>query len=176
MGRIVAVLIAVAVPVVLRWMYSRSAARRAVISSDSIIFPESRIVPFIRWGGFALFAAGAAASWVYGRSIIATCIFGGLSVFTAVFARVDAIVINNEGISGASPWGRRVSLLWGEVAALECNIGQGTMMVIATNGGRICHSGFHLDRVRFEQEVKRRTGLPMKVIQPGTWKAKIFYR
>jgi hypothetical protein len=67
-------------------------------------------------------------------------------------------------------------LAWSDVASLEFNTGNHNTMVIGKNGEKVCHSGFHLDQGRFEEEVKRRTGLPMKVIQPGTWKPKVSYR
>lgn len=91
-------------------------------------------------------------------------------------ARGDSIVLNYEGISGTSTWGRRAALAWNDVASLEFNTGNRNTMVIGKNGAKVCHSGFHLDQPRFEEEVKRRTGLPVKVIQPGTWKPKVSYR
>jgi len=73
-------------------------------------------------------------------------------------------------------WGRRAALAWSDVASLEFNTGNRNTMVIGKNGAKICHSGLHLDQGRFEEEVKRRTGLPMKVIRPVTWKPKVSYR
>jgi hypothetical protein len=67
-------------------------------------------------------------------------------------------------------------MAWSDVASLEFNTGKRNTLVIGKNGAKVCHSGFHLDQGRFEEEVKRRTGLPMKVIQPGTWKPKVSYR
>jgi hypothetical protein len=170
------IFICAAVPAILRWLYTKAAAGKATLTDDSITFPESRVVPVIRWCSLILFSAAAGASWVYGRSLIATSIFGGFALFALFFAHGDPIVINNSGISGASMWGRRASLAWTDVASIQCNTGQHTITVIGKSGSKVCHSGFHLDPSRFEQEVKRRTGLPMKVIQPGTWKAKVFYR
>lgn len=175
MSRLSTILICIAVPAILRWIYARSAAGRAVLENDCIVFPESIVVPIIRWGGLVVFSAAASASWVYGKSLLATLIFAGFVIF-AMFARGDSIIVNREGISGASTWGRKAALAWSDVASLEFNTGNHNTMVIGKNGAKICHSGFHLDQGRFEEEVKRRTGLPMKVIQPGTWKPKVSYR
>jgi hypothetical protein len=175
MSTLVTVLISAAVPAILRWIYARSAAGKAISADDSTVFPESKVVPAIRWSGLILFSAAASASWFYGRSLLATACFG---VFTVVsfFARGDPITVNHEGISGASTWGRRASLPWSEVVSVVSNKRNGTTMIVGKNGAKVCHSGFHLDKARFEQEVKRRTGLPMKVIEPGVWKPRVYYR
>jgi hypothetical protein len=175
MSNLGTLLISTAVPAVLRWVYTRSAAGRAVLEHDSIVFPESIVVPIIRWGGLLLFSALAFASWTYGRSLLGTLISAGFAVL-AIFARGHSIVMNGDGISGASTWGRRASLAWSDVASLEFNTGNSNTMVIGKDGAKVCHSGFHLDQRRFEEEVKRRTGLPVKVIRPGVWKPKVSYR
>jgi len=105
-----------------------------------------------------------------------TLIFAGFALLTFFLARGDSIVLNRNGISGASTWGRRAALAWSDVVSLEFNTGARTTMVIGKNGARVCHSGFHLDQPRFEEEVKHRTGLLMKVVQPGTWRPKVSYR
>jgi hypothetical protein len=170
------ILICIAVPAVLRWIYSRSSTGRALPAENRLVFPESKIVPIIRWTSTVLFSGAAIASWLYTRSILATLLFGGFAISAALFARGDRIIIDDVGISGASTWGRKASLAWSDVASLQFNVGQRTIMVIGKEGSRICHSGFHLDPPRFEEEVKRRTGLQMKVVQPGLWKPKIYYR
>jgi hypothetical protein len=168
-------LICAAVPAVLRWFYARAAAGKAVMQPDSIVFPESKAVPVIRWAGLVFFSAAASACWVYGRSLLGALIFGGFAVL-ALLARGDAIVIDRDGVSGASTWGRRAALSWSDISSLEFNAGKRTTVFVGKNGARVCHSGFHLDQPRFEEEIKRRTGLPTKVIEPGTWKPKISYR
>ena len=175
MSNFAAPLISFSVAAILRGIYNRSARATAVIAGDSISFPESKIVPVIRWSGLLLFSAAAFASWTYGRSLLATVVFAGLALIS-IFARGEAITVNSGGISGASTWGRSASLKWSDVGSLEFNTGNRNTMVIGNNGAKICHSGFHLDQPRFEAEVKRRTGLRMKVIQPGTWKPKVSYR
>jgi hypothetical protein len=175
MSSLSTLLICIAVPAILRWVYTRSAAGKAILEGDSIVFAESIVVPIIRWGGLVLFSTAAFASWTYAKSLLGTLIFGCFALLS-VFARGDSIVLDNEGISGASTWGRRAALAWSDVASLEFNSGNRNTMVIGKNGAKVCHSGFHLDQGRFEEEVKRRTGLPMKVIQPGTWKPRVSYR
>lgn len=175
MSSLSTLLICIAVPAILRRVYTRSAAGKAVSELDSVVFPESVAVPVIRWSGLVLFSSAAFASWTYGRSLLAASIFGFFGLLFA-FARGGSIVLNRDGISGASTWGRKSALVWSDVVSLEFNAGTSTTIVIGRNGAKICHSGFHLDQVRFEEEVKKRTGLPMKVIQPGTWKPKISYR
>jgi hypothetical protein len=163
------------VPAILRWVYTRSAQGKAVLEDDSIVFPESIVVPIVRWSGLFFFSALAFVSWTYGRSLLGTLLSAGFAVL-AFFARGDSIVINRDGISGASTWGRRTALEWSDVVSLEFNTGNHNTLVIGKNGAKVCHSGFHLDKARFEEEVKRRTGLPIKVIQPGIWKPKVSYR
>lgn len=168
-------LISTTVPALLRWIYTRSAAGKSLLEHDSIVFPESIIVPIVRWTGLFMFSILAFASWTYGKSLLATSIAAGFAVL-AVFARGDSIVINRDGISGASSWGRRASMAWSDVVSLEFNTGNSNTMVIGKTGAKICHSGFHRDKSRFEQEIKRRTGLPIKVIQPGVWRPKVSLR
>jgi hypothetical protein len=175
MSRLSTLLICIAVPAILRWVYTRSVAGKAVLEHDSILFPESTAVPIVRWSGLVLFSVAAFASLIYAKSLLGALIFEGFALLSA-FARGDSIIINREGISGASNWGRRAALAWSDVASLEFNAGSRTTMVIGKNGSKVCHSGFHLDQPRFEEEVKRRTGLPVKVIQPGNWKPKVSYR
>jgi hypothetical protein len=175
MSNVATPIICLVVPALLRWIYNRSARGTAIITQDSVSFPESKLVPIIRWSGLVLFSAAAFASWTYGLSLLATGIFAGFALLS-IFARGEAITVNSEGISGASIWGRSASLKWSDVASLEFNTGNRNTMVIGKDGARICHSGFHLDQPRFEAEVKRRTGLQVKVIQPGTWKPKVSYR
>jgi hypothetical protein len=55
-------LICIAVPAILRWVYTRSAAGKAVSELDSIVFPESVAVSVIRWSGLVLFSSAAFAS------------------------------------------------------------------------------------------------------------------
>jgi hypothetical protein len=175
MSTLSTLLICIAVPAILRWVYTQSATGKATLDQDSIVFPESIVVPIIRWSALLFFSAAAFASWTYTKSLLAALIFGALALVSA-FARGDSIVISREGISGASTWGRRAALAWSDVASLEFKTGARTTMVIGKNGAKVCHSGFHLDQGRFEEEVKRRTGLPMKVIQPGAWRPKVSYR
>jgi len=100
MSRLSTLLICIAVPAILRWIYARSAGGKAVLDHDSIVFPESTAVPVIRWGGLVMFSAAAFASWSYGKSLLATLIFAGFAIF-ATFARGDSIIVDREGISGA---------------------------------------------------------------------------
>jgi hypothetical protein len=175
MSNLGTLVISTTVPALLRLIYTRSAAGEAVRDHDSIVFPESRVVPIIRWAALLLFSALAFVSWTYAKSLLGTLISAAF-VLIAILARGDSVVITRDGISGASTWGRRSSIPWSEVVSIEFNAGNSNTTVIGTTGAKICHSGFHLDKSRFELEVKRRTGLPVKVIQPGTWKPKVSYR
>jgi len=168
-------LICTTVPAVLRWIYTRAGAGKAVLEKDSIIFPESIAMPIARWSALLLFSALAFVSWIYVRSWLATSISAAF-VILAILSRGDSIVIRSDGISGASAWGRRAKLRWTEVTSVEFNTLNFNTTVIGKNGAKICHSGFHVDTGSFNNEVKRRTGLPIKVIRPGIWKPKVSYR
>lgn len=60
-SRLATILICIAVPAILHWIYKRSAAGQALVEQDSIIFPESKAVSIIRWSGLVLFSAAAFA-------------------------------------------------------------------------------------------------------------------
>jgi hypothetical protein len=176
MANLGTLLIFTVVPATLNWIYTRSAAGKAVTEHGSVVFPESKVVPVTRWATLVVFPVGAFLSWIYLRSVLATLIFAGFAILAVVSQRGGPIVINRDGVSGASIWGRRATISWCDVVSLEFNTGNSNTTVVGKSGAKVCHSGFHLDRARFEAEVKRRTGLPVKVIRPGFWKPRVSYR
>ena len=175
MSAFTTLLICMTVPAVLQWVYSRSAARKALVDQAAIVFPESKVVPLIRWGGWLLFSFAAVTSSVYQRSWLATTLFASFALIS-LFCRSVPVVITDEGVTGTSLWGRKTHIPWKDVASLEFNTGKSLTVVVSRDGTKVCHSGFHYDQARFEQEIKRRTGLLMKVIKPGVLKPTISYR
>jgi hypothetical protein len=91
------------------------------------------------------------------------------------FCRAIPIVATAEGISGPSIWTRRTFILWSQVKEIEFNKGSRVTKVVGINGSKVYHSGFHADPERFRQELKQRTKLPLKVVEPGSLKARISY-
>jgi hypothetical protein len=79
-----------------------------------------------------------------------------------------------DGLGSRSWFGREKKIRREDVASLHLNLGSRQFTVRANDGRKISHAGFNADPERFQAEIHRRTRLPLKITEPGTWKSKTF--
>jgi hypothetical protein len=79
-----------------------------------------------------------------------------------------------DGVASRTWVGREKKIRWEDVASLHLNLGNRQFTVRAKDGRKISHAGFNADPGQFQVEVHRRTRLPLKITEPGTWKSKTF--
>lgn len=170
------ILIGVTVPLVLRWVYSRSSRSTVEHSASDLVYPPSKVIAVIRVVSI-LAALGLLFGAIFMRGNLAGSIVlvvvGLAFLVMGLLCRSIPIVLSPEGIHGASTWGRNAFIPWQQVKELSFNTGNRLTAVVGQDGTRICHAGFHADPDGFRNEIKTRTGLPLKVIEPGTFKPRI---
>ena len=76
-----------------------------------------------------------------------------------------------DGIGSRSWLGREKKIRWEDVTSLRYNTGNRQFTVCANDGRKITHAGFNAEPGLFQNEIQKRTRLPMKLTRPGTWKA-----
>src|SRR5207302_9538241 len=77
--------------------------------------------------------------------------------------------IEVDGIGSGSWLGREKKIRWEDIASLRCNTGSKQFTVCANDGRKITHAGFNAEPGLFQNEIQKRTRLPMKLTRPGTW-------
>lgn len=82
--------------------------------------------------------------------------------------------IEVDGIGSRFWWGREKKIRWEDVASLRYNTGNKVFTVCANDGRKISHAGFNAEPGLFQNEIRKRTRLPMKLTRPGTWKAETY--
>jgi hypothetical protein len=173
------ILICITVPSLLRWLYSSSSKQAVEEEGASLVFPAaSKIIAVIRWSGVALGTVFLASTpWTLDKPVaIVTCTMIGLVFLGMSFlCRAIPVVLTAEGISGPSVWSQGNFIPWSQVKQIEFNKGNQVTKVIGISGTKIYHSGFHAAPERFRQELKQRTHLPIKVVEPGALNARISY-
>jgi hypothetical protein len=91
-----------------------------------------------------------------------------------LLAYPPVLSVEVDGIGSRSWFGRETKIRWEDVATLHFNTGNRQFTVRANDGRQITHAGFNADPGLFQAEVHKRTRLPMKITQPGTWKSETF--
>ena len=79
--------------------------------------------------------------------------------------------IEVDGIGSRSWLGREKKIRWEDVTSLRYNTGNKQFTVCANDGRKITHAGFNAEPGLFQNEIQKRTRLPLKLTRPGTWKA-----
>ena len=67
----------------------------------------------------------------------------------------NPIILTTEKIEEVKWWGRQTSISWSDVAKIEFHKGPTTTIVIAKDGKKIAHSGFHVATELFRKECVR---------------------
>ncbi len=159
------VLTAAVLAMVFRWLWRSSAVEKAREESGRKIFPPTRAI--------------RALTGVMGTIMIS------LVVLVSILARKPedwwapylflaippVLTINVDGVESRIWYSGEKKIRWDEIASLHYNAGNKQFTVRATDGRKITHAGFNADPYIFQQEIQRRTRLPLKITRPGTWKA-----
>jgi hypothetical protein len=141
----------------LRLLYAEARFARAQVNGQEIVFRPTAGLRLIVWIGIVGLAAAVAMSeeaeesWVYGLAV-------GLLVLFC-FGLPSTITLGRDIIRQEAWWGRRTSIGWASVGALEKRSG-GEFHVFGREGQAITFSRYHVDPVRFVREVLQRANLP----------------
>lgn len=162
------------IALVFAWLWKSAAKEKPRIEPGRQIFPSTRgirifsVVSGIAFVEIAIWSAYTVSkpeeSWV-------PYLFLGFAVL-AIFSSPPVLTLEVDGISSRTWFGRRKKIRWEDIASLYYNTGNNHFTVRDNAGRKITHSGLNADPEGFRNEVRRRTRLPLKVAQPGIWKAK----
>jgi len=86
------------------------------------------------------------------------------------FMYPPVLTIEVDGVASRAWYGNEKKIRWEDVASLHYNMGNKQFTVRSNDGRKITHAGFNADSGGFRNEIQRRTRLPLKIAQPGTWK------
>jgi hypothetical protein len=162
--------------VVLRWLWTSSTIEQAKLEAGRQLFPPTRAMRILSLFGGVVFstlfvwsrlALRQSAEWW-----VSYLFLGFLALFLLVYPPVLSIEV--DGIGSRSWFGRERKIRWEDVASLHFNTGNRQFIVRANDGRKIAHAGFNADPGLFQEEVHRRTRLPLKITRPGTWKSETF--
>lgn len=165
------VLIGVVLALVFAWLWRSATNEKAKIDPDRKIFPPTGAIRIFFFIGGAVFAAFTIFSFFALREPeqwwIPYLFLGFLLL--VVFAYPPVLSIEIDGIASRYWFGREKKMRWESITSLHYNTGN-KQFTVRADRGTITHSGFNADPQTFQSEVWKRTRLPMKVSQPGTWK------
>jgi hypothetical protein len=169
-------LTAAVLAVVLRWLWNSSNIEQAKLEAGRQLFPPTRAMRILTLCGGVVFttlfvwsrlALRQPAEWW-----VSYLFLGFLALFLLVYPPV--LSIEMDGIGSHTWFGREKKIRWEDVASLHFNTGNRQFTVRASDGRKITHAGFNADADLFRVEVRRRTRLPLKITEPGTWKSEKF--
>lgn len=172
MGALRHLLVVLVIGVVLRWLWRSSRNERASFESGSILFPPSRAirilavffgVTFTSLFLWCWFADRKPDEWWVPYLFLA---FVGLSL--CMYPPILSIEV--DGIGSRSWSGREKKIRWEDVVRLRYNMGNKQFTVCANDGRKITHAGFNAEPDLFQNEIQKRTRLPLELTRPGTWK------
>jgi hypothetical protein len=176
MGALRHLLTAAVLAVVFRWLWNSSVIEQSKLKAGRQLFPPTRAMRILTLCGGAVFttlfvwsrlALRQPAEWW-----VSYLFLGFLILVLLVYPPVLSIEV--DGIGSRSWFGREKKIRWEDVASLHFNTGSRQFTVRASDGRQITHAGFNADPGLFQDEVHRRTRLPMKITRPGTWKSETF--
>jgi hypothetical protein len=169
-------LTAAVLAIVLRWLWRSSTVEQAKLEAGRQLFPPTRAMRIIFLLGGTLFAVLFVWSRLSlhqpGELWVPYLFLGFVALF--LFAYPPLLSIEMDGVGSRSWFGREKKIRWEDVASLHLNLGSRQFTVRAKDGRKIAHAGFNADPGQFQVEVRMRTRLPLKIIEPGTWKSKTF--
>lgn len=166
-------LILVVLGVVFRWLWKSSINERASVEAGCTLFPPTRAIRLLAIVLGVAFTALLLWSWFAARKPdewwVPYLFLGFLGLSVCVYPPVLSIEV--DGIGSRSWLGREKKIRWEDVASLRYNTGNHQFVVCANDGRKITHGGFNAEPDLFQNEIQKRTRLPLKLTRPGTWKA-----
>ena len=173
---ITAILIGIAVPAALRWFYSISSRGSVQHSASDLVYPPSKVITALKGISFVISISLLCGAFLLRENVAGSIVVVvvGLAFFLmGLLCRSIPIVLSPDGIHGESKWGRTAFIPWTQVKELSFSTRNRITTVVGQDRTKIYHAGFHADPEGFRNEIKTRTGLPLKIIEPGTWKPRV---
>jgi len=173
MGALRHLLTVVVIGVVFRWLWKSSLNERASVEAGRTVFPPTRAVRSLAVLFGVAFTSLFLWSWLAVRKPdewwVSFLFLGFVALSLCIYPPVLSIEV--DGIGSHSWLGREKKIRWEDVASLRYNSGSKQFTVCANDGRKITHAGFNAEPGLFQNEIQKRTRLPMKLTRPGTWKA-----
>jgi hypothetical protein len=144
-----------------------------VLAVLRLLYVEARQTQAAAKGGELIFRAGIGVRLLFGCGIVGftfgilaslgteegwLLVSGACFVIGWCFAWPVTLVIGKDGIRRSVWWRKPVLIPWAEVTGIERNIG-GEIQVFGKEGQCITFTRFHVDPIRFQDEVMRRAAL-----------------
>jgi len=172
MGLLRHLFIVVVIGIVFGWLWKSSFNERASIEAGRTVFPPTRTVRILVVFLGVAFATLFLWSWYSARKPdewwVPYLFLGFLALSLLIYPPVLSLEL--DGIGSRSWWGGEKKIRWEDVASLRYNTGNRQFVVSATDGRKITHGGFNVEPGQFQEEIRARTRLPLKLTRPGTWK------
>lgn len=168
--------VAALVGVMLTWLWKSSVNERASVEAGRMVFPATRAIRIVIVFLVVAFASLFIWSWFAARKPdefwVPYLFLALLALIVCAYPRVLSIEV--DGIVSRSWLGSEKKIRWEDVASLLYNTKNNVFTVCAYDGRKITHAGFNADPAMFQEEIRKRTRLPLRVTHPGTWKAQTF--
>jgi len=173
MGALRHLLIVVVIGVVFRWLWKSSLNEHASVEAVHTVFPPTRGVRSLAVLFGVAFTCLFLWSWFAVRKPdewwVPYLFLGFVALSLCIYPPVLSIEV--DGIGSRSWLGREKKIRWEDVTSLRYNTGNKQFTVCANDGRKITHAGFNAEPGLFQNEIQKRTRLPLKLTRPGTWKA-----
>ena len=166
------ILIAAALAIVFRWLWTSSALESATVESGRKIFPPTRAIRLLTTSFGIVFAVLLLWSSYSARKPDEWWVPYLFLVFLVLvpFMYPAVLTIEVDGIASRTWFRSEKKIRWEDIASLHYNSGSKQFSVRDSVGRKINHSGFNADAGMFLNEIRERTRLPLKIARPGTWK------
>src|SRR5689334_13569754 len=157
---------------VLNWLWKSSRAGKAKAEAGRKIFGPTRGIQIVTVVCGVLFAALVVGSAVALRKPSDWWVPFLFMAFLALvpFMYPPVLTIDVDCVSSRAWYGSEKKIRWEDVGSLHYNTGNNQFTIRSHDGRKITHAGYNADPDGFQKEIQRRTRLPLKVAQPGTWK------
>ncbi len=156
MGALRHLLIVVVIGVVFRWLWKSSLNEHASVEAVRTVFPPTRAVRILAVLFGVAFTCLFLWSWFAVRKPdewwVPYLFLGFVALSLCIYPPVLSIEVDGIG-------------------CLRYNTGNKQFTVCANDGRKITHAGFNAEPGLFQNEIQKRTRLPLKLTRPGTWKA-----
>lgn len=167
------VLTAALLALVLNWLWRSSRKGKVKEEAGRKIFAPTRGIQIMTVLCGVLFTTFAVGSAIALRKPSEWWVPFLFMAFLAMvpFMYPPVLTIDVDGVSARAWYGREKKIRWEDVGSLHYNTGNKQFTIRSNDDRKITHAGFNADPDGFQKEIQRRTRLPLKVAQPGTWKA-----
>jgi len=169
MGALRHLLIVVVIGVVFRWLWKSSLNEHASVEAVRTVFPPTRGVRSLAVLFGVAFTCLFLWSWFAVRKPdewwVPYLFLGFVALSLCIYPPVLSIEV--DGIGSRSWLGREKKIRWEDVTSLRYNTGNKQFTVCANDGRKITHAGFNAEPGLFQNEIQKRTRLPLKLTRPG---------